>query len=213
LEILTLLLLALFVPFALALGYMTPAAIAVKRRHPKRDTIRAVNLFLGWTVVGWLAALVWSLDSLEEAEPAAPGFVRPTEPQLSLAPSAMNEIWTEVDGIDGINDDGTERQSLVRSLSAGQDLRLVRERNGDSDAGAVKVCLLDGHQIGELSGDVAARVAMNLDGNRQIDCRVLDVTGGPGQRCRLEVVLAVHLLRSPTTRRQPPPQEPLSATA
>jgi len=213
LEILTLLLLALFVPFALALGYMTPAAIAVKRRHPKRDAIRAVNLFLGWTVVGWVVAFVWSLGAHEKAEPAVPGFVRHAEPHLSLAPSAMNEIWTEVDGIDGMNDDGIERQSLVRGLSAGQDLRLVHERDGDGDAGVVKVCLLDGRQIGELAGDVAARIAMNLDGNRQVDCRVLGVSGGPGQRSRLEVMLAVHLLRSPETRRQPPPREPLSATA
>jgi hypothetical protein len=211
LENLTLLLVAMIVPFALALCYMTPAAIALKRRHPQKDTIRAVNLFLGWTVIGWLAAWIWALSAGDRSVVAAPGFAHPVEPHLSIAPNAMNEIRTEVMNVSQRNDDGSDRDALVRRLLPGQDLRLVRARKRDGSPGKVEVCLADGRQIGELSPDVAARIAMNLDGNRRVDCRVLDVTGANGRGYRVHILLAIHLLRSPAPTRAAPPRRPLSA--
>ena len=210
-EILTLLLITMFVPFALALCYMTPAAIASKRRHPQRDTIRAVNLFLGWTVIGWLVAWVWALSAGDRSVVTAPGFAHPVEPHLSIAPNAMNEIRTEVMNVSQRNDDGIDRDDMVRRLLSGQDLRLVRTRKRDGRPGAVNVCLADGRQIGELSPDVSARIAMNLDGNRRVDCRVLDVTGDSGRSYRVHIMLAIHLLRSPAPARAVPPRGPLSA--
>ena len=40
---------------------LIPTIIAVKRRHPDTAAIVAVNLLLGWTLIGWVVALVWSL--------------------------------------------------------------------------------------------------------------------------------------------------------
>ena len=196
-EQLTLLLVAMIVPFALALCYMAPAAVALKRRHPKKDTIRAVNLFLGWTVIGWLVTLVWSFGTPDAAEATPLGFARPVEPHINIAPNAMNEIRTEVMGL--------SRHDLpVRDLLPGQNLRLIRGREKDAGPSAVKVCLRDGREIGVLSQEVSARIAMNLDGNRQVDCRVLSVTGGDGRSYRVAVMLAIHLLRSPSAARTPP---------
>jgi Superinfection immunity protein len=50
---------ALLITFA----YGLPALVAVYRRHRRAEAIAIVNLFLGWTVVGWLAALVWAFRS------------------------------------------------------------------------------------------------------------------------------------------------------
>ena len=43
--------------------YFAPAFIAYRRHHQSRFAILATNLLLGWTVVGGVAALMWSLTS------------------------------------------------------------------------------------------------------------------------------------------------------
>ena len=44
-----------------AVGYLVPSFIAIVRRRSNLQTIIAVNLLLGWTVVGWAMALMWSM--------------------------------------------------------------------------------------------------------------------------------------------------------
>ena len=39
--------------------YMAPTIVAFGRSHSKRGNILALNLFFGWTVIGWLGLLVW----------------------------------------------------------------------------------------------------------------------------------------------------------
>ena len=41
--------------------YFLPTAIAMMREKRNRIPILALNLFLGWTLVGWVVALVWAL--------------------------------------------------------------------------------------------------------------------------------------------------------
>lgn len=41
--------------------YLVPSLVAALRSHPRRWSIFMLNLFLGWTVVGWVVALVGSL--------------------------------------------------------------------------------------------------------------------------------------------------------
>jgi Superinfection immunity protein len=43
--------------------YFLPTIIAFAREHRNKVPILLVNLFLGWTVLGWLAALIWSVTS------------------------------------------------------------------------------------------------------------------------------------------------------
>jgi hypothetical protein len=55
-----------FASFLLMIGlgivaYFIPGIIAGVRRHPKAISIFLVNLFLGWSVIGWIFALVWAL--------------------------------------------------------------------------------------------------------------------------------------------------------
>jgi hypothetical protein len=45
----------------LALLYWTPSVVAYRRGHRNAAAILALNLFLGWTVLGWIVALVWAL--------------------------------------------------------------------------------------------------------------------------------------------------------
>ena len=43
--------------------YWLPTLIAVVRRTPSALGIAVVNFFMGWTVIGWIVALVWALAS------------------------------------------------------------------------------------------------------------------------------------------------------
>lgn len=47
----------------MAFIYVTPMIIASNRKHMNTGSIIVVNLFLGWSVIGWIAALAWSLSS------------------------------------------------------------------------------------------------------------------------------------------------------
>ena len=48
--------------------YFLPAVIADRKRHQHRHPILLLNLFLGWTLIGWVGALVWA-----EMDPQASG--------------------------------------------------------------------------------------------------------------------------------------------
>lgn len=47
---------------AIGLGvYFIPAIVASANNHPQAGAIGVLNLLLGWTLLGWVGALVWSL--------------------------------------------------------------------------------------------------------------------------------------------------------
>ena len=41
--------------------YCAPSIVASQRAHHNRQAILALNLLLGWTVLGWIGALIWAL--------------------------------------------------------------------------------------------------------------------------------------------------------
>jgi hypothetical protein len=45
----------------LSLFYFLPFAIAFNKKRANAGAIFALNLFLGWTLIGWVLALVWAL--------------------------------------------------------------------------------------------------------------------------------------------------------
>jgi len=47
--------------------YMAPTAVAWSRQHPSMVPIFIVNLFLGWALVGWVAALAWAFSGKNTA--------------------------------------------------------------------------------------------------------------------------------------------------
>jgi len=40
--------------------YMLPTSIACARSHHNAGPIFLLNLLLGWTMLGWIASLVWA---------------------------------------------------------------------------------------------------------------------------------------------------------
>jgi hypothetical protein len=49
--------------------YFLPTIVAGVRRHPNQARIAVLNIFLGWTFVGWVIALVWAVSALPTDAP------------------------------------------------------------------------------------------------------------------------------------------------
>jgi hypothetical protein len=72
------------VMFLLLFPYFLPTIIAVLRRKSSAIGIFFLNLFLGWTFIGWIGALIWSLMSDRQptiiVNNAAPPYSSPPPP-------------------------------------------------------------------------------------------------------------------------------------
>jgi hypothetical protein len=78
-------------------AYFAPWLLAVLRRHHNAGAIFIINLFLGWTLLGWIVALVWSMTAVQprfqrnafagkaETNPAGIRLLANECPRVSLA--------------------------------------------------------------------------------------------------------------------------------
>ncbi len=68
---------------AVALVYVLPSMLAWKRGSRRRWKITAINLLLGWTVIGWIVAMVLTFayepppDGAEPDREHVPGGAQP----------------------------------------------------------------------------------------------------------------------------------------
>jgi len=64
--------------------YFLPGIIASNRRHPSENSIVILNLFLGWTFLGWVVALVWSVSAIPDNPRPQPNKPPPADDALLL---------------------------------------------------------------------------------------------------------------------------------
>ena len=57
----------LFFLLALLVFYFLPAIVAFGRNHHDKVAILVLNLLLGWTLLGWVGALVWSFTQVRKS--------------------------------------------------------------------------------------------------------------------------------------------------
>ena len=50
------------VGIALIALHFLPGIVATRRHHPNALAIWLINIFFGWTLIGWVIALVWALN-------------------------------------------------------------------------------------------------------------------------------------------------------
>lgn len=81
----------------LLIAYFTPLVIAVLRRHRFTTAIGLINFLLGWTVVGWLAAIVWAVN--KDVREASEGPEPVPEPLLSLNEPSWSELAAETQSV------------------------------------------------------------------------------------------------------------------
>lgn len=46
--------------------YYFPFIVALLRRHPNENGIFLLNTFIGWTVIGWFAALIMACGNVSK---------------------------------------------------------------------------------------------------------------------------------------------------
>jgi predicted permease len=69
--------------------YFLPSILAASKGHPHGPPIFLVNILLGWTIMGWLACLVWAASLPGERKPYTPLIPRPV--RRPAAPSVTAE--------------------------------------------------------------------------------------------------------------------------
>jgi Superinfection immunity protein len=68
--------------------YLVPTLIAAARHRQNRIVIFNLNLLLGWTLIAWVVALVWSLSSdAAIVTPSVPAKAKSEFPSAQLAPA------------------------------------------------------------------------------------------------------------------------------
>lgn len=72
-----------FLLLACTVAYFLPTIEAYLRQHRSLTSIGLVNLFLGWTLLGWVAAIAWACAGTSKQQAAA-------APATSLQPFAAS---------------------------------------------------------------------------------------------------------------------------
>ena len=86
-----------FVILLIFLGaYLAPSIIAVARKHHQLAPIIVINIFLGWTVIGWVVALAMSVSET--------GGRSVFDRQPSVSDSAMPPLVSSRDPRQGLDD-------------------------------------------------------------------------------------------------------------
>ncbi|OWY61099.1 hypothetical protein B7486_65620, partial [cyanobacterium TDX16] len=67
---------------------LIPAVVAFGRGHPNALPITVVSLFFGWTCIGWVACLAWSLTAVETCSM----LTRPAR-KVNTSPSPSCRAW------------------------------------------------------------------------------------------------------------------------
>ena len=111
--------------------------------------------------------------------------------------SSNRSFRKQVHGIFHENDDGTSRQKIIRGCTGGEELQLVPEPNNPVDPGAVKICRMNGEQIGYWPADggrLAGDLAIGWTYHTTID-EIYELDGDSRKRgvcMRVEVLTMAH---------------------
>ena len=155
-------------------AYFLPTVMAAIRGHHNGGAILMLNLFLGWTFLGWVVALVWSVTAVQRkvrsgreprdatrGKPARAETPRRSRPGLVL----------DVVGESFANADGTPRQDIIKSLKLGERLVLIAEPENPHDDKAVAVQSPLGviGYLGRDDDDIRAAVRSGQLGFAEVD--------------------------------------------
>jgi hypothetical protein len=69
-------------------AYFFPALVAARRKHHNQNSVFVVNLFLGWTFIGWVVALVWAVSAIPP-EHRVQGRSNNAPPREPIAPPSV----------------------------------------------------------------------------------------------------------------------------
>jgi len=71
----------------------------------------------------------------------------------------------------------SKHQEVIDDLREGDQLVLKREPNNSYDSNAIQIQSKNGKQLGYVKTELAAELAEELDAQKEIQCKVLMITG------------------------------------
>lgn len=82
----------------IAVFYFLPALVARSRQHSKLPAVFVLNLLLGWTLLGWVLALVWAYSESPGSKIACPYCAEWIKPQARVCPHCQRDVAEELAG-------------------------------------------------------------------------------------------------------------------
>ncbi len=70
--------------------YFLPSILTASKGNAQAPFLFLINVVTGWTVIGWLACLVWAASLPGEPKPYTP-LIKPSRPALKPAPDVTAE--------------------------------------------------------------------------------------------------------------------------
>ena len=88
------------------------------------------------------------------------------------------EFYSKVAGALQKNDDGSDRQAIIKKCSIGETLHLLPEPTNTHSKHAIRVVRQNGQQLGYLPDSTARSVTRHLKGGGAAWAAIKDLTGG-----------------------------------
>lgn len=90
--------------FLLGVAYFIPGIVASFKRKPQAAAIWLVNAFLGWTCIGWFAALVWAISNPSQPQVILAGATQAAP--VSTAALTAQDASQQIDALMAMKDKG-----------------------------------------------------------------------------------------------------------
>jgi hypothetical protein len=91
---------------------------------------------------------------------------------------SIRHSFAKVAGVTFQNEDGTERQDVLRFCASGEQLILVRDEDNDFSCNAVEVRRLNGLQLGYAPEYLAERIVDEMEDDKNVHGILKQITGG-----------------------------------
>lgn len=147
-----------------------------------KKTYRSIGWTIGSVLVPFILPIIYFLTKPKKK-------IKPKKVPVLNSPK---NIFTNVAGIMYKNDDGTDRQEILRRCQEGDEVELVREPNNMYDPNAVAV-YVGNEQVGYLFREEASEVAPLLDAGYIADVTIYEIDmdkEGNIKRCHIEIYLS-----------------------
>lgn len=93
----------------------------------------------------------------------------------------IKEFYSKVVGVTFKNDNGSDRQAILKKCRQGEKLHLVHKPTAEYPE-AMAVCRANGEQLGHLKTEVAEEVLEALEEGIAVGCEMSELTGGTKDR-------------------------------
>ncbi|GEM_PF-1974050 len=109
----------------LLIPYMIPSIVAYRRWHRSYKAIIALNILLGWTFLGWVVCLVWSLSGDTESRTLVEKEPKDVVKKFFIVSADTKEritgFYTDDGALKSIDDNGLKVSNVSKNAEGGMD--------------------------------------------------------------------------------------------